>query len=284
MSEASPTAAVSAWLESFGAALERGDVAAAAEHFEADGFWRDLVSFTWNIRTLEGRDEIAAMLEATLDGVRPSGWASRATRPSPAPASPRRGSRSRPPWRAAAATCGCSDGRCWTLLTTMAELKGHEERTGPRRAKGVEHGAIREPRRRGSSGAQAEAAELGYERQPYCVIVGGGQGGIVLGARLRRLGVPTIIVEQQRAAGRLLAQALQVALPARPGLVRPPAVPAVPGRLAGVLAEGQDRRLARDVRQGHGAQLLGLHRVHERARTTTTRASGSSRWSARGSR
>ena len=75
MSEASPTAAVSAWLASFGAALERRDVAAAAEHFEPDGFWRDLVSFTWNIRTLEGRDEIAAMLEATLDDVRPSAWA-----------------------------------------------------------------------------------------------------------------------------------------------------------------------------------------------------------------
>jgi putative flavoprotein involved in K+ transport len=200
MSEASPTAAVSAWLESFGAALEGGDVAAAAEHFEADGFWRDLVSFTWNIRTLEGRDEIAAMLEATLDGVRPTGWAVEgdATEPGPGIAEA---------WitfeTAVARGRGhirLREGRCWTLLTTMVELKGHEERTGPGRIKGVEHGAIRE-RQTWLERRQAEAAELGYQRQPYCVIVGGGQGGIVLGARLRRLGVPTIIVERNERPG-----------------------------------------------------------------------------------
>ena len=34
-----------------------------------------------------------------------------------------------------------------------------------------------------------------------CVIIGGGQGGIALGARLKRLGVPTIIVEKNARAG-----------------------------------------------------------------------------------
>ena len=33
------------------------------------------------------------------------------------------------------------------------------------------------------------------------VIIGGGQGGIALGARLRRLGVPTIIVEKNERPG-----------------------------------------------------------------------------------
>lgn len=36
---------------------------------------------------------------------------------------------------------------------------------------------------------EAEAAELGYSRQPHTLIIGGGQGGIALGARLRHLGV-----------------------------------------------------------------------------------------------
>ena len=39
-----------------------------------------------------------------------------------------------------------------------------------------------------------EEAELGIKTQPYCVIIGGGQGGIGLGARMRRLGIPTIII------------------------------------------------------------------------------------------
>ena len=38
-------------------------------------------------------------------------------------------------------------------------------------------------------------------RQPYMLIIGGGQGGIALGARLRQLGVPTIIVEKNERAG-----------------------------------------------------------------------------------
>ncbi len=68
----------------------------------------------------------------------------------------------------------------------------------------------------------------------------------------------------QRAPRRLVAQALQVALPARSGLVRPPAVHQVPRELAGVLAQGQDRRLARDVHAGDGAQLLELDARQER--------------------
>src|SRR5271157_2695524 len=33
--------------------------------FEEDSYWRDLVSLTWNIITLEGKEKIKAMLEAT---------------------------------------------------------------------------------------------------------------------------------------------------------------------------------------------------------------------------
>ncbi len=63
---------------------------------------------------------------------------------------------------------------------------------------------------------------------------------------------------EERPAGRQLAQPLQEPVPARPGLVRPPALPALPERLAGVRAQGQDRRLAGGLRQDHGGQLLGL--------------------------
>ena len=42
---------------------EHGDAAGAAALFTDDGYWRDLVSFTWNIVTLEGRPAIADMLK-----------------------------------------------------------------------------------------------------------------------------------------------------------------------------------------------------------------------------
>ena len=51
-----PAAAVDQWLASFDEALTAGDTAAAAACFLDDSYWRDLVAFTWNIRTVEGPD------------------------------------------------------------------------------------------------------------------------------------------------------------------------------------------------------------------------------------
>ena len=65
---------------------------------------------------------------------------------------------------------------------------------------GVQHGADPD-RMTWLEQRQKEAAELGYETQPYTLIIGGGQGGIALGARLRQLGVPTIIIEKNARPG-----------------------------------------------------------------------------------
>ena len=90
--------------------------------------------------------------------------------------------------------------RAWTLLTTMTELKGFEEKKGTRRIAGAEHGVHRH-RKSWAELRQQEQARLGYEEQPYVVIIGGGQGGIMLAARLRRLGVPAIVVEKNERPG-----------------------------------------------------------------------------------
>ena len=44
-----------AFLDTFGAALEKGDIEAATSMFQDDCYWRDLVTFTWNIKTVEGQ-------------------------------------------------------------------------------------------------------------------------------------------------------------------------------------------------------------------------------------
>ena len=91
-------------------------------------------------------------------------------------------------------------GKAFTLLTTLDELKGYEEPINGRRPSGVRHGAFRDRVTWAESRAR-EAAELGYTVQPEVLIIGGGQGGIALGARLRQLGVPTIIVERNERPG-----------------------------------------------------------------------------------
>jgi len=190
-----PVAAeVDQWLSRFADALTEGDSTAAAELFADDGFWRDLVSFTWNIKTVEGPAGVKDMLDHTLGHVKFRGV--RTTEP------PAEAAGVAEAWIEFETEVGrgrghlrLRDGKAWTLLTTLYELKGHEEHAGPGRPKGVEHGADPD-RETWLEKREREAAELGYETQPYVVIVGGGQGGIALGARLRQLRVPTIIVER----------------------------------------------------------------------------------------
>ncbi|WP_194712606.1 NAD(P)/FAD-dependent oxidoreductase [Noviherbaspirillum soli] len=194
-----PTQAAADWLEQFGAALKSNDPDAAAALFQEDCYWRDLVSFTWNIKTMEGRQQVRDMLAARLADTAPSNWRLEGE--------PTEADGVVDAWltfeTGVARGRGhlrLKDGRAWTLLTTMTELKGHEEKTGERRAKGAEHG-VQKGRLSWLEKRQQEERELGYGTQPYCLIIGGGQGGIALGARLKRLGVPTIIVERNPRAG-----------------------------------------------------------------------------------
>ena len=199
MDDISPAARAQAWLDRLEAALAARDVAAALELFGPECFWRDMVAFTWNIRTFEGREAIGEMLDATLARVAPSRWRVAGL------AGEADGAIEALVEFETAAGRGrghlrLRDGRGWTLLTTLRELKGHEEKRGRTRENGVEHGIAR-GRRTWLERRQEEERELGTSRQPYCVVVGGGQGGLALAARLRRLGVPTIVIERNARAG-----------------------------------------------------------------------------------
>ncbi len=187
------------WVRTLGSALERGAVDEAAELFAEDCYWRDLVAFTWNIHTAGGRPAIAEMLHARLADTSPSGFrvVDEASESNGVAegwfAFETRLARSRGYVR-------LKDGQCWTLLTSMEELKGFAEKTGRHRAFGAEHG-VHQGRTTWLERRLEEQEELGHTRQPYCVIIGGGQGGIALAARLRRLDVPTIIVDKNPRPG-----------------------------------------------------------------------------------
>lgn len=199
MDVAAPTGRVSTWLAKFSSALEEQDTDALKALFGDDCYWRDLVAFTWNIKTMEGREAIGQMAIATLAKTNPTNWqiAGEATEADGVTEA----------WLnfETDAVIGkghvrLKDDGCWTLLTTAQQIKGHEEHKGPTRDAGVSHGAFR-GRETYSERRAREAAELGYKEQPYVVIIGGGQGGIALGARLRRLDVPTIIIEKNERPG-----------------------------------------------------------------------------------
>jgi putative flavoprotein involved in K+ transport len=64
--------AIDDWLARFDATLGAGDATAAADLFEPDGYWRDLLTFTWNIKTMEGRAAIELMLTSCLADTAPT--------------------------------------------------------------------------------------------------------------------------------------------------------------------------------------------------------------------
>ena len=201
--DVTPAQRVDAWLADFEAALAVRDIDRVAGMFAVDSFWRDLVSFTWNLKTMEGREQITDMLTTRLAGTDPSGFRTRET-----------------PTEDGGVTTAFiefetavgrgvghlrlkdEDGqpRAWTLLTALQELKGHEEPKGPSRVLGAVHGDDPDPRSWAEKRAE-EQAELGRSIQPYALVIGGGQGGIALGARLRQLGVPAIVVDKHERPG-----------------------------------------------------------------------------------
>lgn len=197
----SPRKAAAAWLSAFADALARRDFAAAAGLFADESYWRDLVAFTWNLKTSEGRADIQKTLAATVPEVRPpkTKWkvieASRADGVTEAwfnfETNRARGE----------GHLRLRDGKCWTLLTTMTELKGHEEKTGAARESGVKHGAVKNRETWAERRARENAEFADGKSRPYCVIIGGGQGGIALAARLRRLEVPAVVLEKNARPG-----------------------------------------------------------------------------------
>tara|TARA_R110000772_G_scaffold14417_1_gene41656 strand:+ start:1351 stop:3084 length:1734 start_codon:yes stop_codon:yes gene_type:complete len=177
------------------------DVTSIMSCFHENAYWRDLLAFTWNIKTLEGKAQISDMLLHQLQQIKAtsfrldqqdqvseengmySGWINFETEVAQGYGHIR-----------------ILDGKIFSLLTTISDLKGYEESIKSKRPLGTIHGAAKN-RQNWQAALDQERQELGYTKQPYALIIGGGQNGIVLGARLRMLGVPSIIIEKNPKAG-----------------------------------------------------------------------------------
>ncbi|MFB8763331.1 flavin-containing monooxygenase [Nocardiopsis alba] len=187
------------WLHSFEEALTERDTARATGMFAPTCYWRDLIAFTWNLKTVEGHEEVETMLRSVLDSADPSGFH--------LTEEPTETDGVIEAWIAFETAVGRGRGHlrlrdegAFTLLTTLYELKGHEEPEGERRPMGAEHGARRD-RVTWAERREAVLEGMGRTHQPYVVVVGGGQGGIALGARLTRLGVPYLVIDRHERPG-----------------------------------------------------------------------------------
>ena len=184
---------VHGWLEKFGAALKAGDGAAAAALFLPDGLWRDYLALGWTLATHEGTEAIAAFASARAPG---SGIGSFASDAAPGASE-------------GFITFETAQGRgegyvrlagehCLTLLTALKELKGFEEPLRGRRATGV----VDETGARTWEDVRHDDVEQWTESNPpYVLVIGAGQGGLALGARLKMLGVPCLLIDKYPRVG-----------------------------------------------------------------------------------
>jgi cation diffusion facilitator CzcD-associated flavoprotein CzcO len=206
-----PQEASENWLGRFERALAAGDPKKVVGLFVDDSHWRDLVAFTWHLHTVSGHAAIEKRLVENMTRV-----AARNFQVSPKRKEPRRVVRAGTDCIEAIIDFQTSAGRgagilrlvpdpkgtgelkAWVLLTTLEEIRGHEERIGKRRPRGDEwSGGFG-----GENWLDARQRTIAYEdREPAVVVIGGSQSGLGIAASLNILGVDTLVIDKHERVG-----------------------------------------------------------------------------------
>ncbi|MEO8166069.1 MAG: NAD(P)/FAD-dependent oxidoreductase, partial [Betaproteobacteria bacterium] len=199
------------WLAKFETALAAADESGLKDLFHPDSHWRDVLALTWQIRTVGGLDSISRELTAYARLARPTGF-----RIDPRRTAPRKVMRAGQTAIEAIFKFETTEGRgsgvlrlipdssagdalkAWTLLTTLDELKGFEEQVGRSRPKGKSYARDF----RGPNWLDVRKSEARFgDRDPVVLVVGGGQAGLSIAARLAQLQVDTLIVDRGQRIG-----------------------------------------------------------------------------------
>jgi len=199
------------WLARFERALAECDDVLLKVLFHPDSHWRDVLALTWQIRTVNGLDAILGELKAHVGRAHPTGFRTDPHRTAPRYVT-RAGTRAiEAIFRFETAegrgtgvlrlTPDANDGntlRAWTLLTALDEIKGFEEQVGRSRPKGKSYSH----NFRGPNWLDLRRSAAEYvERDPVVLVVGGGQAGLSIAARLTQLQVDTLIVDREQRIG-----------------------------------------------------------------------------------
>ena len=198
---------VKQWLQKFSQALKSGKIEKLQNCFSDDAHWRDLLSFTWSISPFEGGLAISEGLLAFQVDINADNFVLAHGR-----TEPRTITRLRVDVIEGIFTFETRFGKCegvvrllaeqpskaWIFLTTLFELKGYEEKNGVRRPSGEAYS-----RNFGGSNwlDQRQLAQAFDDRDPQVLIVGGGQAGLAIAARLGQLEIDTLVVDKHKRIG-----------------------------------------------------------------------------------
>ncbi|KZT00875.1 FAD/NAD-P-binding domain-containing protein [Laetiporus sulphureus 93-53] len=192
----------SEWFRIFSDYISAGDVDGIASLFLEDGWWRDMLALTWEFRTFHGIEKIKKFLQDQLPVIKVASLKLREAdtllqQPYPDLA-----------WIRASfdfeTEVGIGSGvfrlvptadgtwKAFTLYTNLEDLKGFPEKIGLNREFLPNHGKWLDQRERETSFADGD---------PQVLIIGGGQSGLDIAARLKNLGVSSLVVERQARIG-----------------------------------------------------------------------------------
>ena len=195
------------WLSAFEAALNAGNEAALRRILWSEVHWRDLMAFTWTITPHDSVDAAISGLLATQPAIQARNFLLADHRTAPRRVM-RHGVQSIEAFFTfETATARCSGilrlvadapDKAWVFATTLDEMKGHEEPVNMNRPAGSAFSR----NFGGDNWSDIRARKSAFDdREPAVVIVGAGQAGLAIAARLGLLGVDTLIVDRDTRVG-----------------------------------------------------------------------------------
>ncbi|OAP59200.1 hypothetical protein AYL99_06498 [Fonsecaea erecta] len=181
--------------------------------FLEEGYWRDHLALSWDLRTLKGRHQIVDFISDTrlpllkIEVDRSSAFRAPKAVNFDSPPSSTKGIQffftfvsqiGSGQGVARLVDQGHGEWKIFTFYTVLREIKGFEETTHHHRPKGVEHGGKFDRK----NWQERRNAALNFEdSEPVVLVIGAGQGGLTIAARLQMLGVDTLVIDSEDRVG-----------------------------------------------------------------------------------
>ncbi len=191
------------WVRDLSEALAKGSASELEPLFTEVATWRDFMAFQWDVSNRIGREALVPFLLKLAADVKPADFA---LTPIQEPVIYEGNIQAFFDFTTKDRVCRGyvflvpnEDGFIAQTLQTQADgLQDYPERKGHNRQEGKQHGLVMDRTR----WLEDRADEASFEHtDPAVVILGAGQNGLALAARLKALDVPTLVIERKARIG-----------------------------------------------------------------------------------
>ncbi|KAE9367489.1 putative flavin-containing monooxygenase YUCCA3 [Stipitochalara longipes BDJ] len=208
-----PVAVAQQWLTRLENLLKSNDIASLPSIMHQDSWWRDMLAFSWDLRTIHGLDKLSIYFSENLSHTAPYNFKLKDSgKFAPNVQSPIEGlewvesmfsfetkvGRGSGMLRLVQGSDGSWKG--YMIYTALQELKGFEEKAGDRRPHGGNNSLVGGSIKGNWLERRQRQVEF-MDEEPAVLIVGAGQSGLNIGARLENMGVSCLLIDRNDRVG-----------------------------------------------------------------------------------